>query len=697
MAQAEAGLAPAEGASGGGGAAAGMPAAVVSAAGPPAAVAADAGSPDAGPPFAGPSPVVPASSGTFTARLFRTLDILAQRVSALLWAALAALLAALLLPALPGLGALGLAATLIALALMGGLTAALRPAPAEPAPAGPPPMLSAQGAASPDAAVSALPPALEVLPVAFLRLHPDGRVLDANLRARQLLAHPMNGEVDIATLLEGPGRSLRDWLAGAAEGRGLRRTELVRARRGEGERWLQMTLAPESRAPGIGAGEAVLSAVLLDATELRSLQAQFTQGQKMQAVGQLAGGVAHDFNNLLTAISGHCDLLLLRHDEGDPDYADLMQIHQNANRAAGLVSQLLAFSRKQTLRPRVLDLRETISDLTHLLQRLTGERVRLTFLHDHDLAPVRADPRQIEQVLLNLVVNARDAMGGAGDIRIETRNLLLEAPLTRDRATLPAGRYVRVSVGDTGCGIPPDRLSKVFEPFFTTKRQGEGTGLGLSTVYGIVKQSGGFIFADSRLGEGSSFHIYLPATRALPAQARARAAAPAPRTGARPSGRILLVEDEAPVRAFAARALRLCGHEVLEADSGERALEILADPSVVADLYITDVVMPGLGGPDWVRAARAARAPVPVIFISGYAEEGAGIPEQERQDADFLPKPFSLAALTEAVARRLEPAAQPAAPPAGGGAAPRTPPGARPDAGTGADTGAGAGPDAGPP
>ncbi|MCC6006224.1 MAG: response regulator [Rhodobacteraceae bacterium] len=470
------------------------------------------------------------------------------------------------------------------------------------------------------------------------------------MHARRLLAHSMNGEVNLVSLLEGLGRPLRDWLSDAAEGRGLRRGELVRARRGDRERWLQITLEREHSGEDV-----VLCAVLLDATELRSLQAQFTQGQKMQAIGQLAGGVAHDFNNLLTAISGHCDLLLLRRDEGDPDFADLQQIHQNANRAASLVSQLLAFSRKQTLRPRILDLRETISDLTHLLQRLTGERVRLTFLHDHDLAPVRADPRQIEQVIMNLVVNARDAIGGAGDIRIETRNLVLEGQIERDRAVVPAGSYVQVTGADTGCGIPPERLAKVFEPFFTTKRHGEGTGLGLSTAYGIVKQSGGFIFADSRPGEGSAFHIYLPATRALPPRPRVAPPGVGGKAGLTPrvTGRILLVEDEAPVRAFAARALRLCGHEVLEADSGERALELLADPEVMADLFVTDVVMPGLGGPEWVRAARRTRPGIPVIFISGYAEESAGIPDEDRQEADFLPKPFSLLALTERVAARL--------------------------------------------
>ena len=206
-------------------------------------------------------------------------------------------------------------------------------------------------------------------------------------------------------------------------------------------------------------------AVLSDVTEFKSLEAQFVQSQKMQAIGQLAGGVAHDFNNLLTAISGHCDLLLLRHDREDHDYSDPIQIHQNSNRAAALVGQLLAFSRKQNLRPEVLDLRDTLADLTHLLNRLVGEKVRLTLNHDPDLLPIRADKRQLEQVIMNLVVNARDAMPSGGEIIIETENLTLKRPIERDRASVPAGAYVLVKLADEGHGIPADKIPKIFEPF----------------------------------------------------------------------------------------------------------------------------------------------------------------------------------------------------------------------------------------
>jgi len=393
--------------------------------------------------------------------------------------------------------------------------------------------------------------------------------------------------------------------------------------------------------------------VLDDVTELKSLEAQFVQSQKMQAIGQLAGGVAHDFNNLLTAISGHCDLLLLRHDEGDLNYSDLIQIHQNANRAASLVGQLLAFSRKQTLQPEVIDLRETLSDLTHLLNRLVGEKVRLTLDHDPDLLPIRADKRQLEQVLMNLVVNARDAMQGAGSIRVTTQNLRLRDPMVKDRAVVPLGDYVQVKVIDHGHGISPDKLHKIFEPFYTTKRPGEGTGLGLSTAYGIVKQTGGYIFADSELGKGTEFSLLFP--RHIRTDEPVVAAEPVRRepVDGPATGVVLLVEDEAPVRAFASRALRLRGYSVLEADCAETALAMLEDPALHVDLFVTDVIMPGMDGPSWVRQAREARPDTKVVFISGYAEDAFSDSQPQVTNAIFLPKPFSLTTLTQTVQEQL--------------------------------------------
>jgi two-component system cell cycle sensor histidine kinase/response regulator CckA len=393
--------------------------------------------------------------------------------------------------------------------------------------------------------------------------------------------------------------------------------------------------------------------VMHDATELKSLEAKFVQSQKMQAIGQLAGGVAHDFNNLLTAIAGHCDLLLLRHDQGDPDYADLMQINQNANRAAALVGQLLAFSRKQTLRPETLDMRDTLSDLTHLLNRLVGEKVTLTLCHDPILKPIRADKRQLEQVLMNLVVNARDAMPEGGEIRIVTECVTLSAPLTRDRVTVSAGDYLTVQVSDEGVGISPDKLEKVFEPFFTTKKTGDGTGLGLSTAYGIVKQTGGFIFVDSIVGSGTTFILFFPTLDVQPIAKVKQALVPNLPALSHDEGVILLVEDEAPVRAFASRALRVRGFTVLEADSAEAALKTLEDAELVIDVFVTDVVMPGMDGPSWVREALKNRPGVRVVFVSGYAEDSFGEAQKRIPNSVFLPKPFSLNDLTETVQRQL--------------------------------------------
>lgn len=485
---------------------------------------------------------------------------------------------------------------------------------------------------------------LDGLPVALLRLRSDGRLCGANRQARALLGAAAEPGRDLHNIVEGLGRSINDWLAEAASGRGLGRPEFVRANAGETELYLQFTLGRV-----VKDGEVQLVAVLNDATELKTLEAQFVQSQKMQAIGQLAGGVAHDFNNLLTAISGHCDLLLLRHDQGDPDYGDLVQINQNANRAASLVGQLLAFSRKQNLQPEVLDLRDTLSDLTHLLNRLVGEKVTLSLSHDPALRPIRADKRQLEQVLMNLVVNARDAMVEGGEIRIETEGVRITTPLERDRAKVPPGDYEVVRVIDCGIGIPQDKLTKIFEPFYTTKRTGEGTGLGLSTAYGIVKQTGGYIFVDSTVGEGTTFSLYFPAYEA-PAAAPAPTAAPAKSQGFHHGdGVVLLVEDEAPVRAFAARALRLRGYTVLEAEHAEEALGLLEDDELVVDVFVTDVVMPGMDGPTWVRKALEKRPETRVVFVSGYAEESFTDEQARIPNSVFLPKPFSLSELTATV------------------------------------------------
>ena len=451
----------------------------------------------------------------------------------------------------------------------------------------------------------------------------------------------------ISDLLKGLGRPLVDWLAETVEGKGVSAPQFLQSVNEAKETFLQVSLNP--------AGDATsphVIAVLNDVTEFKNLELQFVQSQKMQAIGQLAGGVAHDFNNLLTAISGHCDLLLLRHDQGDGDYADLVQIHQNANRAAALVGQLLAYSRKQNLQPEILDLRNTLSDSTHLLNRLVGERVTLTLDHDPGLSPIRADKRQLEQVLMNLVVNARDAMPDGGSIRIETENTMLAEGLSRDRVTVPPGSYVVLRVHDTGTGIPEDKRGKIFEPFWTSKSPGEGTGLGLSTAYGIIKQTGGYIFVDSTIGVGTTFSILIP-SHDSPIEVSDVKEAVDPVVPVAGDGVVLLVEDEAPVRAFASRALRLRGFTVLEADCAEAALTMLADPDLEVDLFLTDVIMPGKDGPTWVREALQQRPDTKVVFVSGYAEEAFGEDQKSIPNSVFLPKPFSLNELTKTVHGQL--------------------------------------------
>jgi two-component system cell cycle sensor histidine kinase/response regulator CckA len=349
-------------------------------------------------------------------------------------------------------------------------------------------------------------------------------------------------------------------------------------------------------------------------------------------------------------MNGHCDLMLLQRSPDEPIYADLVQIQQNANRAAALVRQLLAFSRKQTLQPDTIDLREVMSDVSHLLSRLVADDVNLRVEHEDNLSLVYLDPQQFEQVIMNLVVNARDAMPDGGDVVVRTDNKTLKRPLVRERATVPPGHYVRVQVIDQGGGIDRDKKEKVFEPFYTTKNTGEGTGLGLSTAYGIVKQSGGFIFLDSEVGKGTTFTLLFPTAEKKPPVFVRNPKQP--KVEADASGTILLVEDEAPVRAFASRALRLKGFSVLEASCGEEALEILEDEDLQIDLFLTDVSMPGIDGPTWVKKARETRGS-PVIFISGYAEEKFADHSSHVADAVFLPKPFSLEQLVGTVRQQL--------------------------------------------
>ncbi|WP_296987254.1 hybrid sensor histidine kinase/response regulator [Thalassospira sp. UBA1131] len=383
----------------------------------------------------------------------------------------------------------------------------------------------------------------------------------------------------------------------------------------------------------------------LDTTEQKNLEEQFAQSQKMQAVGQLAGGVAHDFNNLLTAMIGFCDLLLSRHGPGDPSFADIMQIKQNANRAANLVRQLLAFSRRQTLQPKIINITDALAEMSNLLRRLIGEKIDLKVSHGRDIGLVKVDPGQLDQVIINLVVNARDAMAGeGGTLTVQTSTEIIDEPTATGTEVIPPGDYVGIKVTDTGIGIPKENLTRIFEPFFSTKERGEGTGLGLSTVYGIVKQTGGFIAVNSEEGKGTTFTIYLPRYEASEEELAETQAVieETPSRDLTGTGAILLVEDEDAVRTFGARALRSKGYDVLEANNGDNALEVLNNTDKVIDLVISDVVMPGIDGPTLIRMLREKKPELKVIFISGYAEDTYRDELDEENGVHFLPKPFSL-------------------------------------------------------
>lgn len=407
-----------------------------------------------------------------------------------------------------------------------------------------------------------------------------------------------------------------------------------------------------SRVGSVDFGGKSLTAVILyyvDATDQRMLEIQFAQSQKMQAVGQLAGGVAHDFNNVLTAIIGHCDLLYAQHKVGDPSFADINQIQQNANRAADLVRQLLAFSRKQTLMPKVLHLPDAIAETKTLLDRLLGEKIELTLNYERDLGLVKVDRGQLEQVIVNLSVNARDAMKDGGTLSIKTFNVSEEECEALGHTIMPSAKYVCLEISDTGSGIAKEDVGQIFEPFFTTKEVGEGTGLGLSTVYGIVKQTGGFIFPDSDLGKGTTFRIYLPHHDQEELVVLADVEKVETLEDLTGAGTILLVEDEEAVRAFASRALSTRGYKVLEAENGELALDIIEEVNGQIDLMVSDVVMPHMDGPTMAKKVRENYPDIKVIFISGYTEDAFKDELDRPEDFVFLPKPFSLKQLASKV------------------------------------------------
>jgi two-component system cell cycle sensor histidine kinase/response regulator CckA len=401
---------------------------------------------------------------------------------------------------------------------------------------------------------------------------------------------------------------------------------------------------------------------MLETTERRTLENQINQSQKMDMVGQLAGGIAHDFNNVLSAIMMANDFLLNAHKPTDPSFQDIMQIKQNATRAAALVRQLLAFSRKQTLRPQVLDIGDVLSDLDVMLKRLLGEKVKPEVVYGRDLWPIKADLSQLEQVIVNLAVNARDAMPDGGKLTVRTANVSAQEADKLSYKGMPAADYVRIDVIDTGTGIPSDIVDKIFEPFFSTKEVGKGTGLGLSTVYGIVKQTGGFVYVDSEAGEGTSFRIFLPryhAEQELP-EAAGDGAAKEPAEPKRAAdltgqGTILLVEDEDGLRSLNARGLRSRGYSVIEASNGIEAMEALEQKNGAVDLVVSDVVMPEMDGPTLLREMRTRNPNLKIIFVSGYAEDAFEKSLPENEQFAFLAKPFALSALVEKVKQTMAP------------------------------------------
>ena len=395
-------------------------------------------------------------------------------------------------------------------------------------------------------------------------------------------------------------------------------------------------------------GESGVMLHFINVTERKNLEAQFAQSQKMQAVGQLAGGIAHDFNNLLTAMIGFCDLLLLRHRAGDSSFADIMQIKQNANRAANLVRQLLAFSRQQTLQPKVLDITEITTDVSHLLRRLLGANIELRISHDRDVGLIKVDQGQMEQVLVNLAVNARDAMTQGGNLILKTYNLVTKRERTvAGTEKMPPGEWVGLDIVDNGTGIPADVLERIFDPFFSTKPLGQGTGLGLSTVYGIVRQSNGYINVDTDLGRGTTFSIFFPRMHEDKVAVVDKIETKARAEDLTGSSRILLVEDEDAVRSFSVRALQNKGYEVFEANSAETALEMLENDKLQVDLMVSDVIMPGLDGIELGRRVRDMYPTMTIIFMSGYTEDK--FKDDMGEDVHFLPKPFSLKQLAEKV------------------------------------------------
>jgi nitrogen-specific signal transduction histidine kinase len=398
-------------------------------------------------------------------------------------------------------------------------------------------------------------------------------------------------------------------------------------------------------------GATAIQVICRDISQRKVLEEQLRQAQKLEAIGTLAGGVAHDFNNLLTIISGYSDFLISRFPPDDPTKAMLKEIQKAGERAASLTRQLLAFSRKQILEPKILNINAVVSDTEKMLRRLIGEDIAFTTVLEPTLGPVKADPGQIEQVIMNLVVNARDAMPQGGKLTIETAVVELDGQYAQRHAEVTPGKYVVLAVSDTGCGMDDKTKAHIFEPFFTTKGPGKGTGLGLATVYGIVKQSGGHVWVYSEVGKGSSFKIYLPFIRE-----KASSGSSLPGSSKVPLGTetILLAEDEDAVRTITKHALAMFGYTVLEARNGIEAIRLCQQHQGPIHVIVSDVVMPELGGRQLVEMITSLKPDIKVLFLSGYTDDAVvrhGVLEAETA---FLQKPFTPGALARKVREVLD-------------------------------------------
>jgi len=505
-------------------------------------------------------------------------------------------------------------------------------------------------------------------PMAIATVDSQGRIADSNARFAHLFhsmfkADAMGARSILSVVAARDRAPLEEAIGKATAGQG-EIAPVDAALAGAGERFATFFVSAIEQQHEHDREVAIVYA--LETTQQRTLENQVNQQQKMETIGRLAGNIAHDFNNLLGAIMMATDFLLNAHRPTDPSFGDIMQIKQNANRAASLVRQLLAFSRKQTLRPQVIDLGEALSDLSVLLRRLIGENVTLDVPQVRDLWPVKADVGQFEQVVINLAVNARDAMPLGGRLMLRTSNVRAEDSARFQGKGMPLGEYVLVEVEDTGTGIAPEIIDKIFDPFYTTKDIGKGTGLGLSTVYGIVKQTGGFIYVDSEVGRGTTFRIFLPRyvpaaddvvpphlpeTTAPAIASTIAAAGELARSVADDltgQGTILLVEDEEGLRALNARGLQSRGYTVIQAGNGVEALEELDRRGGGVDLVVSDVVMPEMDGPALMKELRKRNPHIKIIFVSGYAEDAfESLPDHKQ--FNFLPKPFTLKQLVSVV------------------------------------------------